>query len=80
MSTARWADRLGRGLLVVPARPGDPRGEGCLALRAGGARLGLGAAGLQQMCLAQSGCRPEVEVRLTPALRQGLRGTLGITW
>lgn len=39
LSTAKWARRLDRPLLVVPASPWDPRGEGCVALLRRGAQI-----------------------------------------
>jgi DNA processing protein len=44
LSTARFAGRLGRQILAVPASPWDPRGSGNLRLLRGGARIcaGLG--------------------------------------
>lgn len=39
LSTAKWAKRLNRNLLVVPSAPWDPRGAGCLKLIQQGARI-----------------------------------------
>jgi DNA processing protein len=39
ISTAAFARRLGRPLLAVPASPWDLRGEGCLGLLTGGAKI-----------------------------------------
>jgi DNA processing protein len=44
LSTARWARRLGRRLLAVPAPPLDPRGTGCLQLLRSGAEICTSAA------------------------------------
>lgn len=43
LSTAAHAKALGRPLLVVPASPWDPRGEGCVALLRNGATPCAGA-------------------------------------
>ena len=39
LSTARFAERLGRQVFAVPASPWDPRGSGNLRLLRGGARI-----------------------------------------
>ncbi|MGB5286689.1 MAG: DNA-processing protein DprA, partial [Polyangiales bacterium] len=39
LSTARYAQRLGRAVFAVPASPWDPRGSGNLRLLSGGARI-----------------------------------------
>lgn len=39
LSTAEWARKLGRELLVVPGSPWDPRSQGCLRLLQEGARV-----------------------------------------
>jgi DNA processing protein len=39
LSTARYAQRLGRAVFAVPASPWDPRGSGNLRLLCGGARI-----------------------------------------
>ena len=39
LSTARFAERLGRPVFAVPASPWDPRGSGNLRLLRGGARI-----------------------------------------
>ncbi len=46
LSTARWAEKLGRPVYAVPASPWDPRGEGALALLRTGASLCTSAADL----------------------------------
>src|SRR5690606_23702245 len=49
LSTARFAGALDRPVLAVPSGPWDPRGEGTLALLAGGARLCRGASDVLEL-------------------------------
>jgi DNA processing protein len=55
LSTAAAARRLGRPVLGVPHAPGDPLGEGCLALLARGAGICRGSADVLSLAAAGSG-------------------------
>jgi DNA processing protein len=58
MSTAAFARRLERPLLVVPASPWDPRGEGCLALLAQGAKICRSATDVLSLAAPSPGTIP----------------------
>jgi DNA processing protein len=51
LSTARWAKRLSRPLLAVPATPWEARGAGCLQLIRNGATICTSARDVLSVCI-----------------------------
>jgi DNA processing protein len=54
LSTARWAKRLNRPLLAVPATPWEARGAGCLQLIGNGATICTSARDVISVCIPDS--------------------------
>lgn len=62
LSTAAWAKQLEKPLLVVPAAPWDPRGEGCLRLLSEGATICTGVRDVLSVAAVANSASDAVEV------------------